>query len=406
MIILTLIGIVLIDNYQMSKISKSGKESTQTDAGKTADTDGTDEEPEESDYVTLVALGQNCMNDSLIHSGQNEDGTADYGFMFAGVESYLQTADIAALCQGSVVAGNSLGVSGYPTYNAPEELCTAAVNAGINTVAMANIRVNNLGADGIISSLNLWKSKSDTIHVLGIHDSEEDNLTIVEANGLKIALLDYTAIIEKALGNDETYLVDIFGSYANGQADLSTLSEQTLADIDLADKTSDFVVVFASWGLDDTQEITATQERFAKQLTEAGADLIIGNRPNNLQKVEWITADNGNRALCYYSLGNFISSENTAGALIGGIAKVGIHVENGLTVIDEANTGLIPVVTQYTYSGTGDEVDVSGTVPFSQYTDEMAAGHGLTAKYGISLDRATVQGILDAVVPAEFLITE
>jgi poly-gamma-glutamate synthesis protein (capsule biosynthesis protein) len=271
---------------------------------------------------------------------------------------------------------------------------------------MANIRVNNLGADGIISSLNLWKSKSDTIHVLGIHDSEEDTLTIVEVNGLKIALLDYTAVIEKALANDETYLVDFFGSYANGQADLSTLSEQTLEDIDLANKTSDFVVVFASWGLDDTHEITAAQERFAKQLTEAGADLIIGNRPNNLQKVEWITADNGNRALCYYSLGNFISSENTAGALVGGIAKVGIHVENGLTVIDEANTGLIPVVTQYTYSGTGDEVDVSGTVPFSQYTDEMAAGHGLTAKYGSSLDRETVQGILDAVVPAEFLITE
>jgi hypothetical protein len=36
----------------------------------------------------------------------------------------------------------------------------------------------------------------------------------------------------------------------------------------------------------------------------------------------------------------------------------------------------------------------------------MAAGHGLTAKYGISLSRETVQGILDAVVPAEFIIAE
>ena len=174
--------------------------------------------------------------------------------------------------------------------------------------------------------------------------------------------------------------------------------------MDAAAKASDFVVVFASWGLEDTHEISATQERFAKQLTEAGADLIIGNRPNYLQKVEWVAADNGNRALCFYSLGNLISSETTPDALLGGIAKVGIKVENGLTVIDEENTGLIPVVTQYTYSGSGNEVQVEGAVPFTAYTDEMAAAHGIIAKKGITFNRDVLQQILNGSVDAGFIL--
>lgn len=408
MIVLTLVCVIIIDNFQRvrdeKKISIAQKKENETAEGNHQEPD---ESGQESNYVTFVALGQNYMNDSVIHSGQSEDGTSNYDFMFSGLSSYLQSADIAALCPGSVIGGNALGVSGYPTFNSPEEVCDAAVAAGIDVVAMANIRVNSMGSTAISSCLNIWKSKSDALKVLGIHDSPDDtSIPIMEVNGLKIALLDYTAVISDALNDDEVYKVNFLGRYSGGQADLSVLSEKTLAEIDAANKSSDFVIVFASWGLDDTHDITATQQRFAQQLTEAGADLIIGYRPNNLQKVEWITAENGNRALCYYSLGNFISSENTQGALIGGMAKVGIKVENGLTVIDEENTGLVPIVTQYSYSGTGDEVDVTATIPFSAYTDEMAASHGITTKYGVAFDRASIENIIHSTVDASFLLEE
>lgn len=398
MIILTLICVILIDNYNRAK----DEEKLQIAEGeKKTDTQTEDEEVpgEVSNYVTFLALGQNYMNDSVIHSGQQEDGSYHYDYMFQGISENLQEADISALCAGSVIGGNSLGVSGYPSFNSPEELCDAVIGAGIDAVAMANVRINSMGSGAISNCLNIWKSKSDTIKILGIHDSAEDHdINIIEANGLKIALLDYTAVITDAISNEEAYKIDFFGDYSNGSANLQTLSEQTLSEIDAASKSADFVVVFASWGLEDTHEISDTQQRFAKQLTEAGADLIIGNRPNYLQKVEWITGDNGNRALCYYSLGNFISSENTADALLGGMAKVGIKVENGLTVIDEENTGLIPVVTHYTYSGSGNEVDVKNVVPLSRYTDEMAAEHGVIAKSGAAFNREVLQNILNHTI--------
>lgn len=400
-VVLTLICIIIFNNYNhnksIKKLEQAGKEETTADQ--------TAEEEEISNYVTFLALGQNLMNDSVINSGKQEDGSYNYDYIFNGITGYLQEADLSALCQGSVIGGNSLGISGYPQFNAPEELCDAVANAGIDTVAMANVRVNNLGSAAVSTCLSVWHSKAPEVQVLGIHDSAEENhYTIIEKNGLKIAFLDYTAVINTAISNEEAYKIDFFGNYSGGSADLQTLSDATKADLDAAAKASDFVVVFASWGLEDTHEISATQERFAKQLTEAGADLIIGNRPNYLQKVEWVAADNGNRALCFYSLGNLISSETTPDALLGGIAKVGIKVENGLTVIDEENTGLIPVVTQYTYSGSGNEVQVEGAVSFTAYTDEMAAAHGIIAKKGITFNRDVLQQILNGSVDAGFIL--
>ena len=400
-VVLTLICIIIFNNYNhnksIKKLEQAGKEETTADQ--------TAEEEEISNYVTFLALGQNLMNDSVINSGKQEDGSYNYDYIFNGITGYLQEADLSALCQGSVIGGNSLGISGYPQFNAPEELCDAVANAGIDTVAMANVRVNNLGSAAVSTCLSVWHSKAPEVQVLGIHDSAEENhYTIIEKNGLKIAFLDYTAVINTAISNEEAYKIDFFGNYSGGSADLQTLSDATKADLDAAAKASDFVVVFASWGLEDTHEISATQERFAKQLTEAGADLIIGNRPNYLQKVEWVAADNGNRALCFYSLGNLISSETTPDALLGGIAKVGIKVENGLTVIDEENTGLISVVTQYTYSGSGNEVQVEGAVPFTAYTDEMAAAHGIIAKKGITFNRDVLQQILNGSVDAGFIL--
>ena len=400
-VVLTLICIIIFNNYNhnksIKKLEQAGKEETTADQ--------TAEEEEISNYVTFLALGQNLMNDSVINSGKQEDGSYNYDYIFNGITGYLQEADLSALCQGSVIGGNSLGISGYPQFNAPEELCDAVANAGIDTVAMANVRVNNLGSAAVSTCLSVWHSKAPEVQVLGIHDSAEENhYTIIEKNGLKIAFLDYTAVINTAISNEEAYKIDFFGNYSGGSADLQTLSDATKADLDAAAKASDFVVVFASWGLEDTHKISATQERFAKQLTEAGADLIIGNRPNYLQKVEWVAADNGNRALCFYSLGNLISSETTPDALLGGLAKVGIKVENGLTVIDEENTGLIPVVTQYTYSGSGNEVQVEGAVPFTAYTDEMAAAHGIIAKKGITFNRDVLQQILNGSVDAGFIL--
>lgn len=45
----------------------------------------------------------------------------------------------------------------------------------------------------------------------------------------------------------------------------------------------------------------------AKQLADAGADVIIGTHTHTLQDVEYIQRADGKRTLVAYSLGNFVS---------------------------------------------------------------------------------------------------
>lgn len=417
MIVLTLICVILIDSYKKTKDEQKIEEQNRKNAELMADKDAeaSDTDAVLQNYVTFMALGQNYMDDNVIQSGATPEGSYNYDFLFSNISSCLQGADVVAISQGMVIAGNSLGVSGSkPSFNSPEELCDAYAAAGIDAVAMANTRIHSMGSAGIQSCIDLFKSKAPELEVLGIHGKTEveetegvTGVSIVESNGIKIAMLNYTAVLtDSYISNEDSDMVDFLGSYANHEANLQQLSEKTLAQIDLANKSADFVVVFACWGLEEKQELTGTEEVFAKQLAEAGVDLIIGNRPNYLQEAEWITTESGSKTLCFYSLGNFVSTQDSGAEMLSGIAKVGIKVENGLTVIDESNTGLIPVITQYTYDSASGTTTVLGSIPFAQYTDEMAAGHGVVTRYGATFNRAYIQQILEERIPTELLNIE
>ena len=54
----------------------------------------------------------------------------------------------------------------------------------------------------------------------------------------------------------------------------------------------------------------------ANMMVEKGADLIIGTHPHT-ETIEWITSENGNQALCYYSIGNYTSSQDKTATMLG-----------------------------------------------------------------------------------------
>ncbi len=419
MIILTFLCVILIDSYKKTKdearIEEQNRKRLEAELLKEdADKESTPTDAVRENYVTFMALGQNYMDQDVIASGKTVEGTMNYDFLFKNLSPILEQSDVTAVAQGMVIAGNSLGVSGNaPSYNSPEELCDAYVNAGIDVMAMANTRIHSMGSAGIQSTIDLIKSKSSNMHILGVNPKNENaetdataDLNIVEANGIKIALLNYTAVLSGSyISNEDSSMVEFFGNYHNMEANLQTLSDKTLAQIDWANNNADFVIVFACWGLEYKEALTNTEKVFAKQLAEAGVDVIIGNRPNYLQEVEWITADNGNRTLCYYSLGNFVSTEDTGAEMLSGIAKIGIKVENGLTVIDESNTGVIPVVTQYVYDSEQSISKVESVVPLKDFTEELAANHGVVTRHGGAISQTKLQEMVASKVPAEMIYT-
>ncbi len=427
-LIVCLIAVVLVIAWQIKEIRNTGENPTNSQDGgqsgqiaeqnteqTTGDTGSTDNQNNsggemvltEGTKVTLLATGENFMHDSVIQSGKQADGTYNFDYIFAGIQQYLDSADIAVLNQACVIGGNEFGVSGYPDFNAPEEVCDAAKKAGFDVALMASNRVNSMGTDAMKNCIDIWKERAENISVLGIKKQQEDlDYTIITVNGVKIAMLNYTYGLNTNLLPGETYMVNFLGAVndVTGEVSDTILSSNVLSQIQLADEAADFVVVFPCWGIEYEYVPSDIQEQFAKQMTEAGADLIIGTHSHYLQSVEWIQGDNGNKALCYYSLGNLISSQNYIGSMLGGLAKVTLTVKDGQVMIEEENTGLIPVVTQYTYSGTGDLADMVGVIPYSKYTDEMAAAHGISVRGGVDFKRSELQYILNTFIDKKFIM--
>lgn len=82
---------------------------------------------------------------------------------------------------------------------------------------------------------------------------------------------------------------------------------QTAFDTDLlykqvkkAKKKADFVVVCMHWGIEGTADLEDYQTQVGEGLVKAGADLVVGDHPHQLQGVKWLK-----KTPVFYSLGNF-----------------------------------------------------------------------------------------------------
>ena len=58
--------------------------------------------------------------------------------------------------------------------------------------------------------------------------------------------------------------------------DFTTLNPQVLEDISRAKELADIVIVCPHWGTEYSSKISSYQEKWALEMTEAGADVIIG----------------------------------------------------------------------------------------------------------------------------------
>ena len=101
--------------------------------------------------------------------------------------------------------------------------------------------------------------------------------------------------------------------------------------------------------------------------------MIIGTHPHVVQPVEWLETTDGHKALCYYSLGNYVSTQKQTICMLEGMAWVTFHVtETDISIIED-NTGVLPLVCHYK----SDPVRLENVYPLEQYTEEMALRHGI-----------------------------
>ena len=392
-------GSILLAGFKSAKASISSQTPVQ-DPGYPIDVDGqapTNQVQADTEVVTeevfkptsakLVAVGDNLMHRSCTLSAKNADGTYDFTKHFANMADIFKAADLAVISQDTVLGGIELGATSTETgiFNTAVELADGMADAGINVVLAANNHIMDEGSAGLNTMMSYFSTKYPNITLLGVNNSREakDEPVYVETNNIKIAMINYS------YGSNQTADLDA-SPYLLNQYD-----EDWLSDIlKQAREEADFIIPF--WGEQNSMDYTQEQERQAQFLADNGVDLIIGSYPHVVEPVKWITAENGDRTLVYYSLGNFQSIQNTVENMLGGQANVTISKEEDGTHISDYSLDF--VVTHYEQRESSEYYDIVTTYPLADYTNDLAARHGMSVSGNEEFNLASLQGLSSQIL--------
>ena len=113
------------------------------------------------------------------------------------------------------------------------------------------------------------------------------------------------------------------------------------------------------------------QRELASKLSRENVDLLIGHHPHVVQPVKTITRPDGKPMLIAYSLGNFISAQDSANSMLEGLLEVTFTGTPGNMAVSYGK--FVPLINHF------DRGYCNFTVyPFEQYTPQLADSHGVT----------------------------
>ena len=363
-VVALIILVVIIHQLDYTLISKPQKEAVEAAALEEQKAKEAAETPEIT-TASVIAVGDNLYHSKLYESGEYDSGVWNYDHIYTHVLDQIQAADVAMIDQETVFAPSHDAVSSYPSFATPQEVGDAIIKAGFNVVESATNHADDYGYDYLKSTLDFWSTNYPDIPVLGIHATQEDADTVKtkEVNGIKIAFLDYTyGTNNSGLGDGYDYMLDIFDK------------DKITAMIQKAKQVSDCIIFVAHWGTEDETMPNEFEKQWAAFLMQQGVDVIIGGHPHVLQPYGQLSDDQGHSTTVFYSLGNFVSTQQELPELLEGMASFTIQKStlNGKSTIQILSPEVKPMVMHYNHDS-----GEYGPYMLDDYTEELAASHSV-----------------------------
>lgn len=186
------------------------------------------------------------------------------------------------------------------TFRAKPESAALLQEIGVDIVSLANNHTYDYGEISLLDSLAALEGIDMPYVGAGRNLEEASKPVYFRAGNQKIAYLSATQI--ERLDNPDTR-----GATESTPGVFRCFRETDIFDrIAEAKENSDFVVVYIHWGTEKTEKPDWSQPDMAKSLSEAGADLIIGDHPHVLQPL----ANVGGTPVIY-SVGNYWFNSST-----------------------------------------------------------------------------------------------
>lgn len=227
----------------------------------------------------------------------------------------MQSADILMINNEFVFSSRGTPLAGKAyTFRADPKRVRVLTEMGTDVLSLANNHVYDYGEEALLDTIDTIEGADIPYVGAGRNLEEAMKPVYFIANGRKIAIVSATQI-ERSTNYTKEATDETAGV-------LKTLNpDKFLSVIEKAESLSDYVIVFAHWGTENTNNYGGDQVELGQKFIDAGADAVIGGHTHCLQGFDYY---NGKPII--YSLGNFWFNDRTIDT---GLSQLVIHTDKG-----------------------------------------------------------------------------
>lgn len=255
--------------------------------------------PKEPPTTTLLFTGV-IVPARCVQAAIDEHGNPDHPY--EEVREIIQAADLAVGTLNATISDFPPHTGCISTYLlvGSANNADALSRAGFDVMSVATNHIKNCGV--VRCGDRAFFDTLDNLRRVGIlpvgagaNHEEAMQPVVVTLNGVRFGIVSLGQIEQSAFAG-----VDTPGIAVLNRENIPAAIEETL-------KVSDVVIAMPHWGPEDVATPTYIQRNLARDLVDAGADIIVGNHTHVVQGIQEIDG-----VPVFYGLGNFVFDQTWA----------------------------------------------------------------------------------------------
>lgn len=285
---------------------------------------GHEEEFDRSKAVKITSVGDIMLSRTVYKK------MASNGFKspFVNVAERLSDADITFGNLESPLSDSFTPPLHGMSFVTPAKSVEGLLEAGFDIIGLANNHTGNFGPRAFTDTMAVLKQNNIEYVGGGATEAEAKSHKILNAKGIKFAFLNINCIYGDIVAKGDSPGIWHVNLEPWGHIDQKQVDE-AVGKVKEAGENSDFVIVMVHWGQEYTHDPNPEMKSLARQMVDAGADLIVGTHPHWTQGVE-VYKDK----LITYSLGNFVFDQEWSQETKRGLILDTIFYKDKLVSVD------------------------------------------------------------------------
>jgi len=254
--------------------------------------------PEPERVTTLTVAGDVMLGRGV---AARAAASGDPALALRPMAQRLAAADLTVGNLESTLSTDGAPTQGDDSFAADPRVRAGLRAAGFDALSLANNHAGDYGPRALVATVDLLRSAGLRPFGAGRDLAEARRAVVLERHGTTFGFLAFNAIGETPeAGPGAPGANAVSMPPRTGPLDQRELN-RVLDDVRRLAQRADVVVVLPHWGTQYTDRPEPVQERVARDLVQAGADLVVGGHPHWVQGASVLDG-----SLVVQSLGNFV----------------------------------------------------------------------------------------------------